>query len=132
MNLTKNFTLEELTYSDVAVKNSIENTPDGNVKKSLAILAADLLQPLRDHIGKPITILSGYRSKAVNKMVGGVKNSQHLIGQAVDCTIDAGPEKLLVALKASNLDFDQAILYRGNFLHLSYKPGRNRKMMMLG
>jgi hypothetical protein len=131
MNLTKNFTLEELTYSYMAVTHGVSNTPDVAAKESLAILAASLLQPLRDHLGKPITITSGYRSKELNKMVGGVKNSQHLKGQAADCIIEAGPEKLLSALRASKLDFDQAILHRGEFLHLSFNPVKNRREVII-
>lgn len=131
MDLTKNFNLEELVYSYTAAVGKIENSPDEAAVASLRQLCERLLQPLRDHIGKPITILSGYRSKELNSKVGGVINSQHRAGEAADCTTDDGPEKLLSALRASKLPFDQAILYRERFLHLSYRSGKNRQQVMI-
>ena len=131
MDLTKNFNLEELVYSYTAAVGKIENSPDEAAVASLRQLCERLLQPLRDHIGKPITILSGYRSKELNSKVGGVVNSQHLAGEAADCITDDGPEKLLSALRASKLPFDQAILYRERFLHLSYRSGKNRQQVMI-
>jgi len=131
MDLTENFKLEELVYSYTAAVCKIENSPDEATIASLKQLCEGLLQPLRNHIGKPITVLSGYRSKELNSKVGGVVNSQHLAGEAADCTTGDGPEKLLSALRASKLPFDQAILYRERFLHLSYRPGKNRRQVMI-
>lgn len=84
MNVTENFTLEELYKSSTAEKLKINNTPNEEVKNSLILLALKVLQPLREAFGKPITVTSGYRSQALNQAVKGAKNSQHLKGEAAD------------------------------------------------
>ena len=133
MNLSRNFTFEELTYSRIAVENGLENVPAPLAFQSLKNLATYLLQPLSDRYGSAIAITSGYRNETVNLLAGGVKNSQHTNGEAADCYIAEGPEKLLEILKASGLDFDQAILYRRKkFLHLSYREGFNRRQVLYG
>lgn len=131
MNLSRNFTFEELTYSRIAIEHGLENVPAPLAFQSLKNLATYLLQPLRDRYGSAIAITSGYRNETVNLLAGGVKNSQHTKGEAADCYIAEGPEKLLEILKASGLDFDQAILYRRKkFLHLSYREGFNRRQVL--
>lgn len=133
MNLSRNFTFEELTYSRIAIEHGLENVPALLAFQSLKNLATFLLQPLRDRYGSAIAVTSGYRNETVNLLVGGVKNSQHTKGEAADCYIAEGPEKLLEILKASGLDFDQAILYRRKkFLHLSYREGFNRRQVLYG
>lgn len=130
-NLTKNFTLEELTYSRVAIENGWDNTPPAAALHALYRLAHCLLQPLRDRLGAAIAITSGYRSEEVNRAAGGVARSAHRTGEAADCFCAAGPEKLLDILLASGLPFDQAILYkRRRFLHLAYREGNNRKEVL--
>jgi len=84
MKLSKNFTLEELTFSITANNHGINNTPNAEVKAALKRLAVEVLQPIREAWGQPIVITSGYRCPALNKAVGGVKNSQHVLGQAAD------------------------------------------------
>lgn len=84
MKLTKNFTLEELVFSVTANNHGINNAPNAEIKAALKRLAVEVLQPIRDAWGKPIVISSGYRCSQLNKMVGGVANSQHLLGQAAD------------------------------------------------
>ena len=85
----------------------------------------------RDLIGTPIAITSGYRSKEINKLVGGVPNSQHCLGEAADCYVVQGPEYLLSVLVKSGLAYDQAIVYkRKRFLHLSYRENCNRMMVL--
>lgn len=131
MNLSRNFTFEELTYSRIAVENGLENVPNPQALQALKNLVTYLLQPLRNRYGSAIAVTSGYRNETVNLLVGGVKNSQHTKGEAADCYIAEGPEKLLEILKASGLDFDQAILYRRKkFLHLSYCEGFNRRQVL--
>lgn len=133
MNLSRNFTFEELTYSRIAIEHGLENVPAPLAFQSLKNLATYLLQPLRDRYGSAIAITSGYRNETVNLLAGGVKNSQHTKGEAADCYIAEGPEKLLEILKASGLDFDQAILYRRKkFLHLSYRERFNRRQVLYG
>lgn len=125
--LTRNFTLDELTYSRIAIENGWDNTPQPIAAAALRQLAVHLLQPLRDRLGQPIAVTSGYRSPRVNRAAGGVLRSAHLRGEAADCFCAAGPERLLAVLLASGLAFDQAIVYkRKRFLHLSYREGKNR------
>ena len=131
MNLSRNFTLQELTYSRTAVEHGLENVPGPQAFQSLRNLATYLLQPLRDRYGSAIAVTSGYRNETVNLLAGGVKNSQHTKGEAAECYITEGPLKLLDILKASGLDFDQAIVYpRKKFLHLSYREGFNRRQIL--
>jgi hypothetical protein len=92
MKLSKNFTLEELVFSITANNHGINNTPNAEAKTCLKRLAVEVLQPIRDAWGQPIVISSGYRCAKLNTAVGGVKNSQHLLGQAADIKA-ADPKK---------------------------------------
>lgn len=131
LQLSKNFTLEEFTYSRIAIEQGLENIPNPQALLALKNLTGYLLQLLRERYGKTIAITSGYRNEAVNLLAGGVKNSQHTKGEAADCYITEGPEVLLGILQASGLDFDQAIVYRRKkFLHLSYREGFNRQQVL--
>ena len=131
LQLSRNFTLEEFTYSRIAIEQGLENIPNPQALLALKNLTSYLLQPLRERYGKTIAITSGYRNEAVNLLAGGVKNSQHTKGEAADCYIAEGPEVLLGILQASGLDFDQAIVYRRKkFLHLSYREGFNRQQVL--
>lgn len=131
--LSEHFSLEEFTYSRIAVENALDNTPPAEAKSALQHLVTCLLEPLRQLYKAPIAILSGYRSETVNRLAGGVSASQHRKGEAADCYVVGGPEKLLSLLKSSGLVFDQAILYkRRRFLHLSLKKeGRNRMQVLV-
>lgn len=82
--MTKNFTLKELTRSATAERNGIDNTPPPWQQERLKDLCRNILQPIRDRWGKAIYVTSGYRCPLLNKLVGGVKNSQHLDGEAAD------------------------------------------------
>ena len=94
-------------------------------------LVDHLLQPLRERVGEAIAITCGFRNQEVNRLVGGVPTSQHTKGEAADCYCASGPEHLLQVLLDSGLPFDQAIVYkRKHFLHLSYRQGRCRKMVL--
>lgn len=84
MNLTKNFTLEELTYSSTAKKYGIDNTPNMAELNNLRELAEVILQPIRNKYGKSIVVSSGYRNLRLNKLVKGSPTSQHVKGEAAD------------------------------------------------
>ncbi|MCH5302230.1 MAG: peptidase M15 [Prevotella sp.] len=84
MQLSENFTLEELTASTTAKARKIDNTPSREEIENLSVLCRRVLQPLRDKYGSSIIVTSGYRSEALNKAVGGVKTSQHRYGEAAD------------------------------------------------
>lgn len=85
MKLSPHFTLEELCFSRTAVKNDIRNIPaDSSILFNLSRLCSCVLEPLRDFIGEPIIISSGYRCSRLNKVVGGVDNSNHTKGLSAD------------------------------------------------
>lgn len=130
MQISKNFTWEEFTASDTAKRLGILNQIiDWEVRDNIIALVENLLQPLRDAWGKPITINSGYRCPRLNKEVGGVPTSQHVRGQAADCGVD-DPLALARLLLDLGLEFDQAIVYP-TFLHISYKAdGENRNQLL--
>ena len=124
MNLSKNFTLEELYHSDTANRFNIHNYPTQDAIRNLGYLTQNFLQPLRDKLGKAIFITSGYRSELLNMKVGGAKTSQHKYGQAVDIHVPGmSPLQLFLYIKESGLDYDQLILERtkkAEWVHVSY------------
>lgn len=129
--ITKNFTLEELCHSNMAVAKDLKNIPDEKQTRNLKALAVNLLQPVRDIYGKPMYINSGFRSPEVNKAVGGSPDSQHMKGEAAD-VVSEHPAELVECLKRSGLDFDQCIQY-STFVHLSLKlSGTNRRQYLKG
>jgi hypothetical protein len=69
MQLTKNFSLHELTKSDTADRLDIDNQPNEEQIESLRLLCENILQPVRDHFGKPVKITSGFRCSALNQPV---------------------------------------------------------------
>lgn len=81
---TKNFSYDELIASSTAKRLGLDNTPNEKEKEKLRELAEYILQPIRDAWKSPIIVNSAFRSEAVNKAVGGVKNSQHRLGEAAD------------------------------------------------
>lgn len=128
MQITKNFKLSEFTHSDTAEKLGIDNIPSEFVIENITLLCTKLLQPLRSLYGKPMNINSGYRCEELNEAVGGVDTSDHRKGLAADVRCQ-NPKQLLTCLLSSGLVFDQAILYP-TFLHLSYRPSRNREQVI--
>lgn len=84
MQLSKNFSLEELTNSATAKKHKIDNTPNFDEKLNLLHLAQEVLQPIREAWGESISINSGFRNAKLNKLVGGAATSDHLYGAAAD------------------------------------------------
>ena len=136
MQLSKHFTLREMTNSMTAQRKGIDNTPGSGEIKSLGDLCYEILEPLRAHFDKPVTITSGYRSEALCEAIGSKKTSQHAKGQAVDFEI-AGVSNLQVAVWIeANCDFDQLILEywtgeaNSGWIHCSYVEGSNRKQVL--
>ena len=119
MNLSPNFTLQELTHSETAVRQGWENNPDANEINNLTRLA-ELLEQVRALLGKPIMINSGYRSKQVNDSVGSKDSSQHRIGCAADIRVPSmTPSQVCEAIKASDIQFDQLIREFDSWTHIS-------------
>jgi zinc D-Ala-D-Ala carboxypeptidase len=136
LHLSTHFTIYELTRSGTAIENGIPNLPNLQQEQALRHLAINILEPLRRRFG-PIVISSGYRSKTVNRLVGGVPASQHTLGEAADIVINDVERGLrMYDFIRARLDFDQLILEPigspvPRWLHVSYTTRRkNRKMMM--
>lgn len=84
MQLSKNFTLDELTKSATAKRLGIHNIPTTEETNYLKQLCQEILQPIRDAYGQPIIVTSGFRCLKLNKAVGGAKHSDHMFGCAAD------------------------------------------------
>lgn len=131
MNLSRHFTLAELTHSDTAAREGIPNQPGVVEVAALRALCSAVLDPLREAVGRPIKVNSGYRGPALNRRIGGATSSQHLCGQAAD--IQSPGMAVLELFKTVirlGLPFDQVIYEAQNantkWVHVSHKPGAHR------
>jgi hypothetical protein len=131
MNLSTNFTLNELTKSETATRLDIDNTPNEEQIESLRLLCENILQPVRDHFGKPVKISSGFRCAELNSSpaVGGSATSDHCKGQAVDFEIDGLSNPDVAQWIMDNLTYSQLILefyvqgqVNSGWIHCSYNP----------
>ena len=152
--LSPHFWLEEFTKSPVAIKHGILNVPSEEAVQNLKRLCHGNLEPLREELGLPVVITSGFRTKALNNLLAhSSKHSQHTQGQAADFYVaepkdlnlepltlnSAKPTRRELLIKAFRLiitseqiDFDQLILYP-SFIHVSYvSRERNRRTILLG
>ena len=137
MNLSNNFTLAELTKSQTATRKGIHNEPSTEHVENLIHLAKTILQPVREHFGKPVMISSGYRSPALCEAIGSSAKSQHAKGEAADFEIHGVDNKELATWIAANCDFDQLILEfyeegdpNSGWVHCSSSMERSRKQML--
>jgi hypothetical protein len=134
MKLTPNFSLEELTFSQVASRRGVDNTPSAKVKDNLERLAL-FLEQVRKVVNKPISISSGYRSKEVNESVGGSKTSQHCEGCAADFNVKGmSPDAVVRAIVTADIPYDQVILEFDSWVHISIptvKGGAPRKQALI-
>jgi len=110
MRLSKNFTLAEMTKSQTAIRNGIDNTPGPVEITNLQKLAVNVLQPVRDHYNRAVVVSSGFRSLSINSLIGGSPNSDHTRGMAADIEIPGIDNKELALWIRDNLKFSQLIL----------------------
>jgi zinc D-Ala-D-Ala carboxypeptidase len=133
MRLSQNFNLAEFTRSAKAAELGIDNKPEPAHMESLRLLCVHVLQPLREHLGRPISITSGYRSPALNAAVGGAKGSQHSLGQAADIKVGGIPAEDLARIIATlALPVDQCIWYapdNGGQVHVSFRTVGRRQFL---
>lgn len=118
MQLSKDFTLEELISSNTARARKIDNNPSQREIDNLYKLANEVLQPIADSWNKPIKITSGYRSPRLNAAIKGAKNSQHVKGEAADIKAIGATNKELFEhiekmIKTKQLKVGQLIWERG-------------------
>ena len=132
MQLSKHLSKAEFERSDAATNYGISNSMNsGQLAKAMA-LAINCFEPIREHLGKPIRVNSGYRSPAVNKRIGGALTSQHSLGEAIDLDLH---DRDLFEWIIDNVTFDQLIYEAGNdteaaWFHISYREGHNRKQVL--
>ena len=137
MNLTENFSLKELTSSQTAERKGIDNTPSTEHQENLKSLCESILQPIRDHFGRVVSVSSGYRSVDLCVAIGSSTGSQHAKGEAADFEIFGISNKELADYINENLDYDQLILEywkesdpNSGWVHCSYTNGSNRKQYL--
>jgi hypothetical protein len=140
MQLSKHLSLAEVTRSETAKRKGVSNMPTPEHLENLKLLAEKVFEPIREHFKVPIHISSGYRSKELNKAIGGSSSSQHLLGQAIDIDMDGSASgvtnKQVFDFIIKNLDFDQTIAEfpkNGNlsWVHVSFSKKQNRKQILV-
>ena len=145
MRLSKNFTLDEITRSNTALRLGIDNTPSKEHILKLRLLATEFLQPLRDRIGA-LRVTSGYRSPELCEAIGSNKFSQHAKAEAIDLQYfkKGKMDNLMIFQNIIDgaLEFDQMILEFGDststtdplfpaWIHVSWKIKDNRRQILV-
>jgi len=137
MKLTKNFSLNEMTKSQTALRRGIDNDPSNSEIDNLRLLCEYVLQPVRDHFSKPVSINSGFRSSELNKAIGGSGTSDHCKGMAADIEIPGISNYEIAQWVEDNCDFRQLILEfytpgvaNSGWVHVSYNVDDNDKKIM--
>ena len=132
MNLSRNFSLQELIKSDTAVRKGIDNNPNADQIEKLKLLCENILQPVRDHFGR-VKVTSGYRSVELCMSIGSSANSQHAKAEAADFECIGVDNAELSDWIKNNLDYDQLILEyytpgepNSGWIHCSYIPDGRR------
>lgn len=130
MNLSPNFTLEEMTRSEYAARRGWPNDPNQQEIENLKRTAA-LLEQVRHECGKPIIVTSGYRSPNINSAIGGSRNSQHMLGCAADIrAVGLSPDDLMLIIIGSDIQYDQLIREFDSWVHISVPNNREGKPRM--
>jgi hypothetical protein len=132
VQLSPNFSLTDLVYSETAEQSGIDNTPPREIVENLKRLAAGL-EAVQTLLGAPLEISSGYRCVALNEAVGGSGASQHVQGLAADfdCAAFGTPLEIARAIQGSGIQFDQCILEYGRWVHLSFSDAPRRRMLTI-
>ena len=136
MNLSRNFTLSELTKSDTAIRKGINNNPNAEQIEKLKALCENILQPVRDHFGR-VKVTSGYRSPELCTAIGSSVNSQHAKAEAADFECIGVDNAELADWIYKNLEPDQLILEyytpgepNSGWIHCSYTTDQPRKQFL--
>lgn len=140
MRISTHLDLGEITRSESAKRKGINNMPTPKHIENFKKLAENIFEPIRNHFGVPILISSGYRSKELNKAIGGSLKSQHCVGEAIDIDMDGSSSevtnKMVFDFIKDNLNFDQLIFEFGtkdapDWVHVSFKSiGKQRKQIL--
>lgn len=132
MNLSPHFYLDEFVNSQTGARQGIDNNPTTSILLRLQRTALGM-ELVRNLLGAPIIISSGYRSPALNKAVGGAANSQHMTGEAVDFTCPGygTPAQILEAIKGSAIPYDQVITEFSRWVHISFADKNRRQTLVI-
>jgi hypothetical protein len=139
MNISKHLSLAEVIRSETAKRKGISNMPTEEHLDNFKALAENVFEKIRAHFGVPIHISSGYRSKELNKLIGGSSTSQHCFGEAIDIDMDGSASGVTNAdifnYIKDNLEYDQLIWEGGtdknpDWVHVSYSKKKNRKQRL--
>lgn len=137
MQLSRNFSLLEMTKSQTALRHALPNIPGSEEIENLKNLCEFVLEPIRTNFRKPVNISSGYRSPEVNILVGGSKTSDHRRGEAADIEISGVSNYELACWIRDNLVYKQLILEfytpgqpSSGWVHVSYSKNNNEKKTM--
>jgi len=134
-NISEHITYAEATKSQTGIRKGIDNTPNETQLAAMRLVAENIFEPIRKHFGVPIGISSFFRSKALNKAVGGAATSYHMKGEAIDIDGDifgGVSNKMIFDYVRTNLDYHELIWeYGSNFnpawVHVTYKATGNKK-----
>lgn len=131
--LTPSFTLAEFLASQTATRKGISNTPDAGSLNTLRTVLAPGMQRVRDLLGVPLFISSGYRSPSLNSAVGGSRTSQHVTGNAADFYAPGfgSPLEICRFLERhqAQIGFDQ-LIEEGTWVHISFVTGAPRGQVL--
>jgi len=132
MELTRNFTLSELTKSDTAIRHGINNNPNAEQIEKLKVLCEKILQPVRDHFGR-VKVTSGFRSPELCQKINSSPNSQHSRAEAADFEVIGVDNAELADWIKKELPYDQLILEfytpgepNSGWIHCSYTEATPR------
>ena len=131
--LSKYFSLTELVVSQSAARRGLKNIPFGKQLDNLRS-TAEKMDAIREMLGKPVLVSSGYRNAEVNALVGGSKTSAHMQGLGVDFTCPGYGNPLAVAkaVLAMGVEFDQLIHEYGAWVHIGFaEPGKPSRRQLL-
>lgn len=132
MNLSKHVTRSEFERSETAINRGIDNSMNEWEIERAKLVCENCFEPIREHLGQPIRINSGFRSGALNRAIGGATTSQHSLGEAIDLDLH---DRDLFEWIIDNVEFDQLIFEGGttekaDWFHISYRKGRLRKQVL--
>lgn len=130
--ISKNFAITEFIASHTATRLGIDNTPSASVTAALTNILIPAMQQIRDMLGEPIIIKSGYRCPHLNAVVRGSPNSDHLTGHAADFVAPAWGDPLkicrLLQSEMATIKFDQLIFEVG-WVHISFNARRRNQVL---
>lgn len=134
MKLSHNFSLEEMTRSQIASRNGFDNTPNEEQIDNLKTLAKGMEHVRTKLDNLPITITSGFRCQALNDHLGSKRTSKHMAGLAADfvCSRYSAIDRVFSVIAESSIEFDQLILEYDSWCHIAFpKEGEQARRQVL-